>query len=50
MLLQDQEGLKMRVLQLYRDREQTILTAQAQIQSFLSMEHAHKAQSLLMEE
>ena len=50
MLLQDQEGLKLRVIQLFRDREQVLLSAQAANVKFQGYERERRAQSILIQE
>lgn len=50
MLLQDQEGLKLRVLQLFRDKEQTLLNAQAYVSQTRAAEKLSQAQATLLDE
>ena len=50
MLLQDQEGLKLRVLQLFRDKEQTLLNAQAYVSQTKAAEKLNHAQATLLDE
>lgn len=50
MLLQDQEGLKMRVLSLYRDKDQILATAQTHMQAFLKEHSDCKAREVLLSE
>ena len=48
MMLQDQEGLKLRVLQLYRDREQTLLNAQAYVRQNRKNDRVQEAQDSII--
>jgi hypothetical protein len=50
MLLQDQEGLKMRVLSLYRDKDQILATAQTHMQALLKEHSDCKAREVMLSE